>query len=93
MEPVRVPRLVGLAAEAAHDAALDAGVLAVDQDPSHTATMDGTVVRQQPMPGREVKVGTSVLIWVRTDSDGGGGGGGGSRLPTGPRPLLPAGTK
>lgn len=31
-----VPSLVGLVAAAAHDVALDAQLLAVDQDPSHS---------------------------------------------------------
>ena len=92
----RVPELVGLAAPEAHDVALDAQVLAVDQDPHHAATVRGTVTRQKPAPNTQVPPGARVCIWVRSDPDPGpgrDGGGGGSALPQGPSPLRPAGAK
>ena len=89
-----VPELVGLPAMSAHDLALDAQLLAVDQDPSHSPTVAGVVAAQEPHPGARVVPGERVLIWVRTTpEDGGGGGGGGQRLPTGPAPKTPAGAK
>lgn len=89
----RVPELVGLPAAEAHDVALDAHVLAVDQDSRHAATVRGTVTRQEPAPDSEVPTGARVRIWVRTDDPGPGRDGGGSALPQGPRPLRPAGAK
>jgi beta-lactam-binding protein with PASTA domain len=88
-----VPPLVGLAAIQAHDIALDAQLLAVDQDPSHSPTVAGVVAAQAPNPGTQVQPGDRVLIWVRTTPDEGGGGGGGQRIPTGPKPKTPAGVK
>lgn len=90
-----VPSLVGLTAISAHDLALDAHVLAVDQDPSHSPTVAGVVAAQAPHPGARVSPGERVLIWVRTapDDGGSGGGGGGQRVPTGPEPKTPAGVK
>lgn len=97
---VRVPELVGLGVAAAHNAALDAGVLAVEHrvgsGPGDRVAGTGvTVVRQRPVGGCEVTTGSWVDIWT-TDAgqgpDDGGGGGGGVR-PNGPLPLLPAGTK
>jgi beta-lactam-binding protein with PASTA domain len=89
-----VPALVGMPPAAAHDAALDARLLAVDQDPAHKPNMAGVVAAQQPEPGSRVLTGERVRIWVRTDPDGGDGGGGGNQpLSTGPQPLSSAGTK
>jgi PASTA domain len=93
-----VPTLVGLAATTAHDVALDAQVLAVDQDPEHSPTVAGVVTEQRPEPGSQVSLGQRVLIWVSTNgqeggSGGGGGGGGNKPAPTKPTPLTPAGAK
>jgi hypothetical protein len=88
-----VPMLVGLPAVTAHDVALDAQVLAVDQDPAHKPTESGVVTAQQPRPGSTVSPGHRVHIWVTKPGDGGGGGGGGSPVPSKPTPLTPAGTK
>ncbi len=100
----RVPDLVGLALADAHDAALDAGVIAVDDHPAHGGDRSATVVHQRPRAGRRVAVGTRVRVWTvrpgddeRPDDDGnwggGGGGGGGDREPRGPRPPVRTGTK
>jgi beta-lactam-binding protein with PASTA domain len=88
-----VPMLVGLPAVTAHDVALDAQVLAVDQNPTHTPHEPGVVTAQYPRPGSSVETGHRVLIWVSSPGDGGGGGGGGSPVPTAPTPLSPAGAK
>ena len=88
-----VPSLVGLAAAAAHDVALDAHLLAVDQDPRHSATVAGIVSAQEPMPGSQLAAGQKVRIWVETDPGEDGNGGGGLPAPSGPTPLSPAGTK
>jgi beta-lactam-binding protein with PASTA domain len=89
-----VPMLVGLPAVTAHDVALDAQVLAVDQNPAHTPHEPGLVTAQHPMPGSSVEPGHRVLIWVSSPGDGeGGGGGGNTPVPTKPTPLTPAGTK
>ena len=90
-----VPMLVGLAATTAHDVALDASVLAVDQDPAHKPTEPGVVTAQQPRPGSEVTTGHRVSIWVSPPDGGGGGGGGGGNMPqpSNPTPLEPAGAK
>lgn len=88
-----VPELVGLAAAEAHDRALDARLLAVDQDPSHTPSEPGTVTAQDPAPGDILPAGRHVKIWVGGGPDGGGGGGGGNPKSTEPLPLAPAGAK
>jgi beta-lactam-binding protein with PASTA domain len=88
-----VPPLVGLAAAAAHDVALDAQLLAVDQDPSHSATVAGIVAAQEPVAGSQVIPGHRVRIWVDTNPGENGDGGGGLPVPSGPTPLTPAGTK
>lgn len=87
-----VPPLVGLTVAAAHDAALDARLLAVDQDPSHSPTMPGIVAAQDPVADSEVSSGHRVRIWVDTNPDDNGGGGG-PLVPSGPTLLTPAGTK
>lgn len=90
-----VPALVGMPPAVAHDAALDAHLLAVDQDPAHTPTSAGVVAAQQPEPGLRIPTGERVRIWVRTGGPDGGGGGGGGKVPspTGPKPLASIGTK
>jgi len=88
-----VPSLVGLDATAAHDLALDAHLLAVDQDPRHAATVAGIVSAQEPMAGSQLTAGQKVRIWVRTDPGEDGDGGGGLSAPSGPTPLTPAGSK
>ncbi|HEY1969135.1 MAG TPA: PASTA domain-containing protein [Pseudonocardia sp.] len=91
-----VPPLLGLTASVAHDVALDAQLLAVDQDPTHSPTVAGVVAAQDPIAGREVPSGEHVRIWVRPDDDGGGddgGGPGGPGVPLPPRPLMPTGAK
>jgi|SRR5581483_7226898 hypothetical protein len=93
-EPAVVPTLVGLTAVVAHDVALDAQLLAVDQDPSHAPTVPGVVAAQDPPAGSEVARGHWVRIWVQTNPDeDGGGGSGGLPVPGGPTTLTPAGTK
>lgn len=86
-----VPSLVGLGAAAAHDVALDAQLLAVDQDPNHSPTVAGIVAAQDPVAGSKVASGHRVRIWVETDP--GDNGGGGRPAPTGPTPLTTAGAK
>lgn len=98
-----VPDLVGMAAADAHDAALDAQLLAVPQNAWHTGAGRSTVTGQKPKPGEELPPGTHVSIWVDDpngppstggpDVEGpdGGGGGGGSPLPSGPKPTSTSG--
>ena len=88
-----VPSLVGLEATTAHDLALDAHLLAVDQDPRHSATVAGTVSAQEPLAGSQLAAGQKIRIWVRTDPGEDGDGGGGLSAPSGPTPLTPAGSK
>ncbi|MDQ3904969.1 MAG: PASTA domain-containing protein [Actinomycetota bacterium] len=93
-EPAVVPALVGLTAVVAHDVALDAQLLAVDQDPRHAPTVPGVVAAQDPPAGSAVARGHRVRIWVQTSPDeDGGGGSGGLPVPSGPTPLTPAGAK
>ncbi|HSK57712.1 MAG TPA: PASTA domain-containing protein [Actinomycetospora sp.] len=61
---VRVPELVGVPATDAHDRALDAGVLAVAENATHTAGGRGLIHRQDPDPGAEVEHGAIVRIWI-----------------------------
>ena len=61
---VRVPELVGVPATDAHDRALDAGVLAVAENATHTASGRGLIHRQDPDPGAEVDHGAIVRIWI-----------------------------
>lgn len=100
-----VPDLVGLDLPAAYDAALDAELLAVvvGLGPSPHGDRPGSayqVISQDLDPGRRLPRGHRVRVWVRrrptddADDDGGGGdGGGGLRRRTGPRPVVPSGTK
>lgn len=61
---VRVPELVGIPAQEAHDLALDAGVLAVAENARHTGAGRATIDRQDPEPGAEVETGAIVRIWI-----------------------------
>lgn len=61
---VRVPELVGVSATDAHDLALDAGVLAVAENATHTAAGRSLIHRQDPDPGAEVDHGAIVRIWI-----------------------------
>lgn len=88
-----VPQLVGLAAAVAHDTALDAQLLTVDQDRSRSPTVAGVVAAQEPAAGSQVAAGHRVRIWVQTNPGDDGGGGGGRPVPSGPTPLTPAGSK
>ena len=64
---VRVPELVGVVAQEAHDRALDAGMLAVAENARHTGAGRARIDRQDPEPGVEVDHGTIVRIWISTD--------------------------
>jgi beta-lactam-binding protein with PASTA domain len=64
---VRVPELVGIVAQEAHDRALDAGMLAVAENARHTGAGRARIDRQDPEPGVEVDHGTIVRIWISTD--------------------------
>jgi beta-lactam-binding protein with PASTA domain len=97
-----VPELVGLAAADAHDAALDARLLAVPKNAAHTGAGRSTVTNQRPRAGASATPGDTISIWVDDpaagpsteegpDDDGSGGGGGGSRVPDGPKPTPTAG--
>lgn len=96
-----VPELVGMAAADAHDAALDARLLAVPRNAWHTGAGRSTVTGQKPKAGEELPPGTHVSIWVDDpngppsggdpDTDGPDGGGGGSPVPSGPRPTSTSG--
>lgn len=90
-----VPQLVGLTAITAHDAALDANLLAVDQDPVHRPSVQGIVTAQDPLPGSRIPTGGTVRIWVTRPEDEGpdDGGRGGSKLPQGPTSPLRTGAK
>jgi beta-lactam-binding protein with PASTA domain len=90
-----VPALVGLAVRVAQDVALDALLLAVDQTPQPSHIAIGVVTAQDPPPGRYLRPGSHVRVWVTTDPDDGEGrdGRGGLRLPTGPVTVTPSGTK
>lgn len=100
-ESTPVPDLVGLAAADAHDAALDARLLAIPQNARHTGAGRSTVTGQRPKAGAELPEGSRIEIWVDDpngppaegpDADGpDGGGGGGSRVPDGPKPQPTAG--
>ncbi|MER6783152.1 PASTA domain-containing protein [Streptomyces sp. NPDC000658] len=83
---MRVPRLVGLMAVDAREAAAAQGVLlaAPDRPDLRRAVVD-YVVRQYPPPGAEVPRGAVVTVWFDF-SEGEGGGGAGVREPRVPRP-------
>ncbi|GAB2721522.1 PASTA domain-containing protein [Streptomyces bullii] len=81
---VRVPRLVGLMAVDAREAARTRGLSlsAPDRPDFHHAVVD-YVVRQYPQPGAEVPRDSMVYVWF---DFGEGEGGGGVREPRMPRP-------
>ncbi|OQR60107.1 serine/threonine kinase [Streptomyces maremycinicus] len=83
---MRVPRLVGLMAVDAREAAAAQGVLlaAPDRPEFHRAVVD-YVVRQYPPPGVDVPRGAVVTVWFEF-GEGEGGGGAGVREPRVPRP-------
>ena len=81
---VRVPRLVGLMAVDAREAARANGLFvnAPDRPDFHLAVVD-YVVRQYPSPGAEVPRDSMVYVWF---DFGPGEGAGGVREPRAPRP-------
>lgn len=101
-ETIVVPELVGLPAAEAHDRALDAGMLAVPRNATHTGAGRGAVADQEPGAGAHLERGAAVGIWISGGAarssgdpgsddgpDGPGGGGGGVRpVPT---PVGPTG--
>jgi hypothetical protein len=94
-----VPDLGGLSVTAAEDAVLDAGLLPLRVSPGRdlacTGRRDGAVVcGQSPRPHTHLAAGGRVCFWCTPpDDDDPPDGGGGSRLPRGPRPLSPSGSK
>lgn len=97
-----VPDLVGLPAAEAHDKALDAGLLAVPRNATHTGAGRGPIADQEPAAGGRLERGAEVRIWIEggaarsaTDPgpDGGpdGSGGGGGGVSPKPAPVGPAG--
>ncbi|WP_193777792.1 PASTA domain-containing protein [Streptomyces sp. E5N298] len=83
---VRVPRLVGLMAVDAYEAARARGLFltAPDRPDLRSAAVDH-VVRQYPPPGAQVPRESAVSVWF---DFGEGEGGGGIREPRVPRPPL-----
>ncbi|WP_279617070.1 PASTA domain-containing protein [Streptomyces silaceus] len=83
---VRVPRLTGLMATDAREAAARRGVrlVAPDRPGFHDVVVD-YVVRQYPPPGVEVPHGAAVTIWFDL-GPGEGEGGAGVREPRRPGP-------
>ncbi|MFE6405423.1 PASTA domain-containing protein [Streptomyces sp. NPDC057837] len=81
---MRVPRLVGLMAVDAREAARAQGLFlsAPDRPDLHLAVVD-YVVRQYPQPGAEVPRDSMVYVWFDL---GPGEGGGGVHEPRVPRP-------
>jgi hypothetical protein len=94
-----VPDLSGLSVTAAEDAVLDAGLLpqriSQGSDLPCAGRRDGAVVcGQDPRPHARAAAGGRVCFWCGpAGDDPPDGGGGGSRLPRGPRPLSPTGSK
>ncbi|WP_442873923.1 PASTA domain-containing protein [Actinomycetospora sp. NBC_00405] len=94
-----VPDLSGLTVTAAEDAVLDAGLLprrvAQGSDVPCARCQDGTVVcGQRPRPHARMAAGNRVCFWCApTGDDPPDDGRGGSRVPRGPRPLSPTGSK
>ena len=97
-----VPELVGLVAADAHDAALDARLLAAPPNAAHTGAGRRNVPNQRPRAGATANPGDTISIWVDDPAagpssdevpydEGPVGGGGGSRVPEGPRPTPRAG--
>ncbi|MGA4840267.1 PASTA domain-containing protein [Streptomyces sp. G45] len=83
---VRVPRLLGLMAMDARDAAAAHGVRieAGDRAAFHEAALE-YVVRQYPVPGTEVPRGAVVTVWFELGPEDDEGGAG-VREPRWPRP-------
>ncbi|MEV5356458.1 PASTA domain-containing protein [Streptomyces sp. NPDC093516] len=83
---VRVPRLVGLMAVDAREAARARGLLlnAPDRPDLHLAVVD-YVVRQYPQPGAEVPRESMVYVWFGPGPGEGGGGVHEPRVPGPPR--------
>ena len=93
-----MPELGGLSVRAAENAVLDAGLLphrvSSDSGLACTDRQDAAVVRgQDPRPHARMDTGGRVCFWCAPLGDDPPGGGGGSRLPRGPRPLSPTGSK
>ncbi|MFD7292644.1 PASTA domain-containing protein [Streptomyces sp. NPDC059897] len=84
---VPVPKLVGLMAVDARQAAREHGVLivAADRDDFDRVAVE-YVVRQYPLPGVEVPRDAVVTVWFDLGEGGGGGGGAGVRVPRAPGP-------
>ncbi|MFJ5261585.1 PASTA domain-containing protein [Streptomyces sp. NPDC088387] len=83
---MRVPKLVGLMAMDAREAATSHGVmLAAPDRPDFDHTVVDYVVRQYPPPGVEVPLGAVVTVWFDL-GEGEGGGGAGVREPRIPNP-------
>lgn len=83
---VLVPKLVGLMAMDAREAAMAHGVLLAAPDrPEFHRTVVDYVVRQYPPPGVEVPRGAVVTVWFDL-GEGEGGGGAGVREPRIPNP-------
>ncbi|WP_399887364.1 PASTA domain-containing protein [Streptomyces sp. BBFR51] len=83
---VRVPRLVGLMAVDAHEAARAEGLsLTAPDRPDVRLPVVDYVVRQYPQPGAQVPRDSMVYVWF---DFGEGEGGGGIREPRVPRPPL-----
>lgn len=83
---VRVPRLVGLMAVDAREAAQAQGVLLAAPDrPDFSRAVVDYVVRQYPPPGAEIPRGAVVTVWFDL-GEGEGGGGSGVREPRRPNP-------
>ncbi|MFV0134326.1 PASTA domain-containing protein [Streptomyces sp. HMX87] len=81
---MRVPRLVGLMAVDAREAARARGLaLAAPDRPDFPHAVVDYVVRQYPQPGAEVPRDSVVHVWL---DFGEGEGGGGMREPRTPRP-------
>ncbi|MDQ4115439.1 MAG: PASTA domain-containing protein [Actinomycetota bacterium] len=86
---ITVPMLVGLAVPVAHDAALDAGLLAVLEHPG--PTVGPSVTAQYPPAGHRLRRGRRVRIWALPGDDPDGGGGS-TFTPPGPAPRPTTGT-
>ncbi|HLL36702.1 PASTA domain-containing protein [Streptomyces sp.] len=83
---MRVPRLVGLMAVDAREAAQAQGVLLAAPDrPDFSRAVVDYVVRQYPPPGAEIPRGAVVTVWFDL-GEGEGGGGSGVREPRRPNP-------
>ena len=83
---VRVPKLVGLMAVDAREAAAARGIqLTAPDRPDFRRTVVDYVVRQYPPPDTEVPRGALVTVWFDL-GDGEGGGGAGVHEPRMPGP-------